>query len=250
MTSDNTTRAYEADWRDFTAWCDPRGLRALPAEPETVALYLTALDQAGRRPSTLRRRLAAIAQRHAAHSLAVPTTHPAVRGALQSIENTQALDAAVMAKAPLLPSELRRLVRLLPGGLSGARDRAILLVGQAGRLRRSDIVALDVADLAIEPSGMTLRSPDAFLARGTDEALCPVTATEDWLATSGIDDGPLFRSIDRFGRVSETRLSDRSVALIVKRAAQAAGLDASRYAASSLRSGAAIGALLARAEER
>jgi site-specific recombinase XerD len=250
MTSQSTVRAYEADWRDFNAWCDPRGLRALPAQPETVALYLAALDQSGRRPSTLRRRLAAIAQRHAAHGLAIPTIHPAVRGALQAIVKTQSLDAAVLAKAPLLPSELRRLVRLLPAGLAGMRDRALMLVGQAGRLRRSDIVALDVADLAIERAGMTLRPFDQFIHRGTGEALCPVAATETWLSESEISDGPLFRSIDRFGRISETRLTDRSVALIVKRAAQTAGLDATRYAAGSLRSGAAIDALLARAEER
>jgi site-specific recombinase XerD len=250
VTSEHTIRAYEADWRDFSAWCDPRGLRALPAEPETVALYLAALDQAGLRPSTLRRRLAAIALRHSMHGLAVPTTHPTVRGALRTIEGMHELDTAANAKAPLMPSELRRLVRLLPANISGTRDRAILLVGQAGRLRRSDIVALDVADLAIEHTGMTLRSSGQFLRRYADDALCPVAATEGWLQTSEITTGPLFRSIDRFGRLSDTRLNDRSVALIVKRAAEAAGLDASRYAAGSLRSGAAIDALLARAEDR
>jgi site-specific recombinase XerD len=247
MTSEHTLRAYRSDWRDFAHWCDSRGFRPLPADPETVALYVAALDQTGRRATTIRRRLAAIASRHINSGLASPTRHPAVRDALDAVEQAQALDASLRRKTPLLPSELRRLVRLLPPTLSGLRDRALLLVGQAGRLRRSELVALDVGDVAFDPGGMAIhRAGERVVTRSVERDACPVAATEDWLDAADIRAGPLFRPIDRFGRVGDGRLSDRSVALIVKRAVEAAGLDPARYAASSLRSGAAIGALLGR----
>jgi len=251
MTSDNTARAYAADWRDFSGWCDRRGLAALPASPETVALYIAAQDQAGRRAATIRRRLAAIAAQHDQHRLPAPTHAQVVHDALEAVVEMQRLEPAATRTAPLLPGDLRRMVRLLPATLGGLRDRALLLVGQAGVLRRSELVALDVEQVTIDGEALTLphlagRSSGARLSirRSADEASCPVVATEAWLAAAEIDRGPLFRPVDRFGRVGAERLSDRSVALAVKRACEAAGLDPTRYAAGSLRSGAAIAARL------
>ena len=247
----NTNRAYAADWRDWEGWCGRRGFRAQPAAPETVALYLRSLDEAGRRYSTIRRRLAAINHRHAAAALPSPAGDALVRSVLDEIRELQ--DLAQVGKTPLLAGDLRRMLAVLPNSAPGIRDRALLLVGFAGGLRRTDLVALDVEDIERQSEGMLLRlgagrnrrSRVIELARQPEPDMCVVGAAERWLDVSGIRTGPLFRSINRHGRIGERRLSDKSVALVVKRAAEEAGLDPSRYAANSLRSGADIARRLA-----
>ena len=242
----NTARAYAADWRDFEGWCRQQGFLALPAAPETVALYLRALEEAGRRSSTLRRRLAAIAWVHGRAGWPAPTTGELIRDVLDDVRQAEGLRRA--SKAPLLARDLRRKLDRLPDTLAGRRDRALLLVGFGGGLRRSELVALDVDDLAFRPDALALRAApvgrEIVLPRGAEPERCAVAATEAWIATAGIDSGPLFRPVTRSGRVRDTRLSDKAVALVVKRAAEGAGLDPARYAAHSLRSGAALSALL------
>lgn len=245
---DNTGRAYAADWRDWEGWCAKRGFRSLPAAPETVALYLRSLDEAGRRFSTIRRRLAAINQRHGAAALPSPTRDALIRSVLDEIRDVQNL--AQVGKTPLLTSDLRRMLATLPSSVPGIRDRALLLVGFAGGLRRSELVALDVEDVERRPDRLLLRlgtragqhrrANIVELARQSAPETCAVVAAESWLDAAGINVGPLFRSINRHGHISDRRLSDKSVALVVKRAAEEAGLDPARYAASSLRSGAEI----------
>jgi site-specific recombinase XerD len=243
-TSASTARAYAADWRDFDAWCERHGFRALPGAAETVALYLRSLDEAGRKLSTLRRRLAAIAHRHSAAGLPSPTDDALIREVLDEIGEVQEL--ASSGKAPLLTSDLRRMLAVLPASLAGLRDRSLLLTGFAGGLRRSELVALDVDDLDRDDAGIVLVIPARrrerrvrLLSRPAPDA-CPVRALDAWLSAAEIARGPLFRSINRHGQVGDSRLSDRAVALVVKRAAEGAGLDPRRYAAQSLRSGAAI----------
>ncbi|HEX5166407.1 MAG TPA: tyrosine-type recombinase/integrase [Thermomicrobiales bacterium] len=245
---DNTTRAYAADWRDWEGWCGRRGFRSIPASPEAIALYLRGLDNAGRRYSTIRRRLAAINQRHRAAKLASPTSDALVHDVMDDIREMQ--DLAQIGKTPLLTHDLRRMLAVLPASVSGIRDRALLLVGFAGGLRRSELVALDIDDIERQPDEMLVRLPAGRgrspretvveLPRQPEPATCAVAATEAWLDAGSLSDGPLFRSINRHGQIGERRLSDKSVALIVKRVAEDAGLDPARYAASSLRSGAAI----------
>src|SRR3954462_14922609 len=147
----NPRRAYAADWRAFTAWCDQHRLTTLPAAPETVALYLTA--HAGqRKASTLQRRLVAIAHAHAAAGVDSPTTSLAVRAVAAGIRRTHG--TAQQGKAPAQVDELRRMVATLGADLRGQRDRALLLLGFAGAFRRGELVALDVADVEMTPAGL------------------------------------------------------------------------------------------------
>jgi len=254
----NTRRAYRADWADFAAWCAVHRLAALPAAPETVALYLTDLA-ASRKTSTLQRRLSAISQAHKAADLDTPTGHRAVRAVWSGIR--RAKGTAQEGKAPAVTRDLRAMVAILPPTLPGTRDRALLLLGFAGAFRRSELVGLDVADVTTTRDGLVIdlrRSKTdqegegrrIGIPYGSRPATCPVRAVQDWLAASGLRTGPLFRGINRHGQVRATRLSDRAVALVVKRAAEAAGLDPARYAGHSLRAGLATAAAAAGVSER
>jgi site-specific recombinase XerD len=253
-----TRRAYAADWACFAAWCATRNVDALPAAPAAVAVYLAWLADGGRKVSTIGRRLVALAARHRETGLPLDTRHPAIARTLKGIRRT--LGAAPATKAAVTVEEVRALCAALPSSLAGLRDRALLLVGFAGAFRRSELVALRREDLEVRPEGIVLRlrrsktDPDGVgrpvaIPRGRRTEACPVAALDGWLAAAGIEDGPLFRAIDRTGRIADRALSDRAVALVVKRAAAAAGLDAARYAGHSLRAGFATSAARAGAEE-
>jgi site-specific recombinase XerD len=258
-----TRRAYASDLRHFDRWCTATGRRALPADPETVAEYLAELAEQSK-ASTLQRRLSAISQAHQFAGLESPTWHPAVRATLKGIRRSLASSAPERARAQgkeaLTVAQLLAMVALLPDDPRGHRDRALLLLGFASGLRRSELVALDVADLAWQPEGLVLRIDRSKTDQegagrrvgvpvGSGAATCPVAATRAWLATSGVAEGPVFRSIDRYGNLGG-RLSDRSVALTVKRAAQAAGFDPETVAGHSLRAGLATAAARAGKSER
>ncbi len=166
--------------------------------------------------------------------------------------------------APALADDVRAMVAALPETTAGARDRALLLLGFAGALRRSELVALDVADVdttraAREGLVVTVRRSKTDqegagqvvgLPRGQHAETCPDRALAAWLELAGIAAGPIFRAVDKAGRVRRTRLSGYDVARIVKRAAERAGLDPARYAGHSLRAGLATSAAIAGAEER
>jgi integrase len=255
--SANTRRAYRNDWARFAAWCAGHGLPSLPAAPTTVALYLTE-GVVSLSISTLGRHLVSIAQAHRAAGLATPTTDAIVASVWRGIRRTHG--TAQVGKSALLTDDLRGLVARLPEGAAGTRDRAMLLLGFAGAFRRSELVGLDVADLELRSEGLvvTLRrsktdqegaGQTVGIPFGRNPETCPVLAVRAWLELVGTV-GPLFVSVDRFGRVAPTRLSDRDVARIVKRAAEAAGLDPSRFAGHSLRSGLATSAAAAGVEER
>ncbi len=254
----NTRRAYRADWADFTAWCRDRRLTALPATPETVVLYLSDLAMS-RKTSTLQRRLSAISQAHKAADLETPTGHHAVRAVWSGIRRVKG--TAQEGKAPAVTRDLRAMVATLPGTLPGLRDRALLLLGFAGAFRRSELAGLDIADVTTTRDGLVVdlrRSKTdqegegrrIGIPYGSRPGTCPVRAVQDWLAAAKIASGPLFRGVNRHGQVGKTRLSDRAVALIVKRAAAAAGLDPARYAGHSLRAGLATSAAAAGVSER
>ena len=256
--ADNTRRAYKADWNDFEAWCRERGLSALPAAPETLAVYLTALART-RKTGTLRRRLSAISQAHRAAAQDSPTSHESVRALWAGIRRAKGL--AQQGKAPALVEQVRAMCESLPPDLLGTRDRALLLLGFAGALRRSELVALDVSDLQATAAGLvvTIRRSKTDqegagrkvgIPRGTSKQTCPVRSVGAWLQAAGIKEGALFRPISRHGQVRESRLSGQSVALVVKRRAQAAGLEAQRLSGHSLRAGLATSAAMAGASER
>lgn len=253
----STMRAYRSDWRHFDAWAAVRGLEALPAAPATVALYVTDLASWAA-VATIGRRLASITQAHGAADLESPVAHLLVRSTMQGIRRS--LGTAQASKTPALVADVKRMVAALPDGLLGDRDRALLLVGFAGAFRRSELVALSVEDLADTADGLivTIRRSKTDqegagrtvgIPYGSDPASCPVRAVRAWLASGGISDGALFRSVTRHGHLG-ARLSDKAVASVVKRSTERVGLDPARYAGHSLRSGLATSAAHAGASER
>ena len=236
-----TRRAYRSDFAAFTAWCAGRTLDPIPAAPETVAAFIADQANAGLRASTLGRRVAAIAYAHSLAGLEPPTNSKAVRVVLGGIRRK--IGTRPTQKAPATAERIAAMLAGLPDTLTGKRDRALLALGFAGAFRRSELVALELADLAVETEGVRVhirhsktdqegRGQEIAIPRGTK--LQPVRAVQDWLKAAKIEDGPVFRSIDRHGRIGAT-LSAQSVALIVKRHAEAAGLDPQEFAGHSLR---------------
>ena len=253
----NTLRAYHADWADFSAWCQARELPSLPAADSTVALYLTDMAKT-LRTSTLQRRLSAIAQAHKAAGH-VPLTKGRVSMVWQGIR--RAKGTAQKGKAPARTQEVRAMVATCRDGLLGTRDRALLLLGFAGAFRRSELVGLDVADLDFGRDGLTVTlrrsktdqegaGQKVGIPYGSTPATCPVRNLQEWLEGADVTSGPVFRGVNRWGQVNAARLTDRVVALVVKRCAEAAGLDPAQYAGHSLRAGLATAAAEAGVSER
>lgn len=278
--ADNTKRAYRADWQAFRRWCNGRGLEALPARPETVAMYVSSVAD-DYKASTLERKLAAISQAHKAAEVESPALtskeplHSVWAGIVRS--KTRATDKV----APALTEDIRQMIEHLPREdgpredaansselnsslsntsgpnppgsvssftLSALRDRALLLVGFAGALRRSELAGLQVDDVAVTAEGLRLvvrqaktdqegRGLVKGIRYGERRLTCPVRSLRDWCRAAAIDAGPIFRGVDRHGNVADLALSGRSVARIVKRAAKRAGLDPSQYSGHSLRAG-------------
>lgn len=259
--SENTLRAYRCDLADFEAWCLEHGAVPLPAEPGTIALYLTALAGAGAKASTIRRRLAALSQAHQLAGISPPPTADAiVRATMAGIRRT--IGTAPAQKIAAVTVELRRLLATCDRNTTaGARDAALFLVGFAGGFRRSELVALDVEDVTETGDGLRVKvrrsktDPEAQgrevgIPWGSHPETCPVRALRAWRELGGIDSGAVFRPVDRHGNVLADQLTAQSVALAVKRACRRAGLDPSRYAAHSLRSGLATSAAQGGAPER
>ncbi len=256
-----TERAYAHDWDDFSTFCEQHALEPLPAAPQTLALYLKALETrrshspAGIRVGTvglslptLRRRLAAIASRHASASLETPTDHPLVRKLLRRYSRNRG--TAAKKKEPLLVERLPALLMGMPDDLAAARDWALLLLGYAGAFRRSELVALDVEHLRFSKAGLYVwiaaakndprkKGRELYVPRlpaGSQNAtLCAVAALECWLGTVGAS-GPVFRTFDLRGRLTDTRLDPGDVARILRRRAANAGVEGD-FAGHSLRRG-------------
>ncbi len=253
----NTRRAYMADWGDFSSWCARHGFLPLPAQPGTVILYLTERSAAAK-VATLTRRLAAISQAHQAAGLESPTWSAAVRLFMAGLRREQG--SAPVSKRAILTRDLRAMLGAVPDTLAGLRDRSLLLAGYLGAFRRSELVALDAEDVEFTEQGMILRlrrsktDPEGKgakkgIPRGRPGA-CAVSALQEWTRAAGICDGPLFRPVDRHGRVLPRRLSAEAVALVVKRYAHAAGLEPAEVAGHSLRAGLATSAAMAGKSER
>jgi site-specific recombinase XerD len=257
--AENSRRAYRSDWRQFEEWCRSHGVISLPASPEAVALYLTALS-ADHKPASLQRKLTSITKAHQAAGFPTPASlqNAVVGETLKGIRRS--LGIAQPGKEPLLTADILEMLDGLGDGLLGCRDRALLLVGFAGGFRRSELVSLDVEDVNEMADGLVLRvrrsktDPEAKgttvgLPYGSTAATCPVRSYRAWIATAEITSGPVFRSVDRHGRVGRGRMNAGSVARLIKRAADAAGLDSASYAGHSLRAGFATQAFLNGAAE-
>lgn len=255
--ADNTRTAYDRDMNHLRQFCSEAGLQALPAEPATVALYVEycrKLCKAGSmRPATVARRLAGIGHAHKSSGYENPARHKSVRVQLQNLKRD--FGTVVSQPGAILANDVRSMIDATPGDtLQGIRDRALLLLGWYGALRRSELAGLDLADLALDADGVVLTLKNAKtdkdragqvvgIARVAGSPYCPVTALErylDELDAHGINSGRVFRSIRApFGKAATVRtsISGRGVNLIVKAAASRAGLNPDEYGAHSLRSG-------------
>ena len=239
-----TREAYASDWRDFAAWCALRGATALPAHQGIVAAYLSGLADSGRKASTIGRRAAAIGYHHKMAGHEPPTGSEGVKAVLRGIRRT--IGSAKLGKAPATADLIGQMVALCPDTMIGKRDRALLCLGFAGAFRRSELCALEVADLTEVPDGLRIlirRSKGDQEGQGQEVAiprgyrLRPVEAVQAWLAAAEISSGPVFRAVALGGKVSHAPLAEDSAARIVKRYARRVGLDPASYAGHSLRSG-------------
>lgn len=252
--ADNTIKAYSADWRDFADWCSYHKEQSLPASPETIVNYINDLaDDA--KANTVSRRITAISENHIAAGYDRennPAKAGIVRAAMSSIRREKG--TFQHGKAPILLETVHLLADNFVGDdLPVLRDKALLLLGFAGAFRRSELVNVQVEDLTFTPQGLLVFIPRAKgdqLGKGSTVAIpyapeakiCAVRAVHEWLTASGIKSGPLFRAFKRNMTIRKDQLSDKSVALIVKKHIKKAGLDETDFAGHSLRRGFATSA--------
>jgi integrase len=243
-----TLKAYRNDWRDFESWCRDHQLPSLPSTPETVALYIA--DRASTLASgTITRRLTSITKAHQAAGYTdspATTRHFVVGETLKGIRRT--IGTAQHGKDPLLSADIRRIVAARREDLLGLRDSALVLVGFAGGFRRSELAGIHISDLKFSSDGVviTVRKSktdqdgagrEVGLPFGNSQDTCPVRSLRQWLAASGISDGPVFRSVGRYGHVSRRGLHKDSIGKLLKRAAMRAGLQVDELSGHSLLAG-------------
>jgi site-specific recombinase XerD len=245
----NTLRAYTSDWNQFEAWCDERSLDPLPARPEAVATYLAALALSGKADSTIGRHLAAIGWKHRQDGQVPPSARDARRVIADTLAGIrrEARTRPSARKAAITARELAAMIAAAEGeGTRSVRDRAIMALGLAAALRRSELVALERRDVEMVDKGLklTLRHSKTdqegegqVIAVPTGKALKPVERLKAWLALRGADAGPLFYQIDPQGRLTDQPMSDRSIARLIQKYAGRIGLDPEMFAGHSLRAG-------------
>ena len=245
--ANNTLRAYYSDFKDFTIFCEKNGFSSIPTQPKIIALYITNLSKSSKF-STLKRRIASISVIHKLKGHYLDTKHPIIMENLHGIKRT--LGSRQKAKKPILINDLKLIIEAIHK--EKIRDKALILIGFAGGFRRSELVDIDYEDIEFVNEGVKIlikRSKTDQTGEGTIKAIpyfdnqefCPVIALKDYIEYK--------KSINiKIGKIFE--ISDKSVALIIKRYANKAGLDSSKYAGHSLRSGFATTAAEFGAEER
>ncbi len=228
-----TLRAYRADWAHFMGWCGEVALSPLPADPHTVAAYLASLAET-HGSAALSRRLAAIGQAHRLRGFDWMPGHPAIRHTLRGIARQHGKPAR--QAAALCTAEIRALVATCDDGPAGLRDRALLLVGFAGALRRSELVGIEGQHLQRVAGGFTLLLPrskgdqagrgvSVGIPAGRQPGTCPVAALAAWLEVSGASPGPVFRKVEASGAIAGRALSADAVRDILRSRAARAGLE-------------------------
>jgi site-specific recombinase XerD len=247
----STRTAYTSDFRDFAAWCESVGESALPASVGAVAAYIVALAQRGLKASTIKRRLAAVRYAHRLAKFEPPTSSEAVKAVHRGIRRSVGVrpDQKSAATAKIVAKMLRGIPS---DSFAGKRDKALLLVGFAGALRRSELTAIDFEHLAFTNEGVLLAIPKSKtdqegrgqeIAIPTGSKLRPVEALVAWIEAANIKSGPIFLRIRKSDRLMQERLTPCAVALIVKSRAAAARLDPAQWAGHSLRAGFVTSAL-------
>ena len=259
----NTVRAYKSDFKDFSLFCVQNGFKNLPSDPKIVSLYLTHLSTKDAKMSTLKRRLVSIGVIHRLKGHYLDTKHPSIIENIMGIKRRKG--SLQKGKKPILINHLREIIKVIDEqkkeSIKKLRDRSIILIGFSGGFRRNEIVSLDYDDLDFVTEGLKInlkRSKTDQYGEGSIKGLpyfdnskyCPVVTIKNWIETSKINSGPLFRRFTKGSNLSKNRLTDQSVALIIKNYLQLAGIDSKNYSGHSLRSGFATTAAESGAEER
>jgi len=260
--ANNTLRAYKSDFRDFRAFCFKHGLSSLPTEPKIVSLYLTNLSK-NFKISTLRRRLVSISMVHKLKGHYLDTKHPIIVENLMGIRRVKG--SIQKGKKPILINHLKSIINIINEQKieenKKLRDKSIILIGFGGGFRRSELVSIDYEDLEFVPEGLKItikRSKTDQFGEGmlkglpyfVDENYCPVKNLKKWLEISKIDTGPIFTRFSKGSLLTNKRLSDQSVVLLMKKYLTLAGIDNKNFAGHSLRSGFATVAAESGADER
>jgi site-specific recombinase XerD len=261
--ANNTIRAYKSDFNDFNLFCIQNGFKSLPSEPKIVSLYLTHLSTKDIKMSTLKRRLVSIGVIHKLKGHYLDTKHPSIIENIMGIKRRKG--SVQKGKKPILINNLKNIINAIDkekkDEIKKIRDRSIILIGFSGGFRRNEIVSLDYDDLDFVPEGLKItlkRSKTDQFGEGTLKGLpyfdssqyCPVLSLKKWIETSNIKSGPLFRRFSKGSKLTDYRLTDQTVALLIKKYLDLAGIDSKNYSGHSLRSGFATTAAESGAEER
>ena len=260
----NTSRAYKSDYKDFVSFCENINKKPINANVRDVSIYLTSLSKKNLKFSTIKRRLVSIvmANRMAGHY--IDTKHPIINENLKSIKRK--IGSAQVGKKPLSISDLKKIISTLTNNKKinknkKSRDKALILTGFSGGFRRSELINLNYQDIEFVEEGVKIllrKSKTDQFSEGFTKALpyftnpvfCPVVSLKEWLVTSSIKSNSIFRKISKSGKILNSRLTDQSVALILKYHMVQANLDPSNFSGHSLRSGFATATANSGADER
>ena len=261
--ANNTVRAYKSDFNDFSLFCSQNGFKSLPSDPKIISLYITHLSNKDMKMSTLKRRLVSIGVIHKLKGHYLDTKHPIIIENIMGIKRKKG--SIQQGKKPLLINNLKIIINVIDklnnANIKKFRDRSIILMGFSGGFRRNEIVSLDFDDLDFVTEGLKInlkRSKTDQFGEGLVKGLpyfnntqyCPVLSLKNWIEISKIRSGPLFRRFSKGSKLSENRLTDQTVAILIKKYLKLAGIDSKNYSGHSLRSGFATSAAESGAEER
>jgi len=261
--ANNTVRAYKSDFNDFSLFCVKNGLKSLPSDPKIVSLYLTYLSKKEVKMSTLKRRLVSIGVIHRLKGYYLDTKHPSIIENIMGIKRRKG--SIQKGKKPLLINNLKQIINVIDEDnnqeIKKSRDRSILLIGFSGGFRRTELVSLDYDDLDFVTEGVKInlkRSKTDQFGEGSTKALpyfdnskyCPVLSLKNWIKLTNIKSGPLFRRFAKGSKLTLNRLTDQTVALVIKKYLKLAGIESKNYSGHSLRSGFATSAAESGVEER
>ena len=260
--ANNTLRAYKSDFRDFGVFCAKHGFNSMPTEPKIVSLYLTHLS-ISTKISTLRRRLVSIGVVHKLKGHYLDTKHPVIIENLMGIKRKKG--SIQIGKKPILINHLKEIINVIDNQkiekIKKLRNRTLILIGFGGGFRRTELISIDYEDLDFVEEGLkiTLRrsKTDQFgegFVKGipyfTNEKYCPVMSLKNWINFSKIKTGPIFRRFAKGSILTDKRLTDQSVVLIIKDCLKLAGIENKNFSGHSLRSGFATVAAESGADER
>ncbi len=259
----NTIRAYKSDFKHFRAFCANNGFRSLPSESKIVSLYMTYLSTKDAKISTLRRRLVSIGMIHKLKGHYLDTKHPIIIENLMGIRRKKG--SYQKGKKPILINQLKAVINAIDNqkteDIKKTRDKTLILIGFGGGFRRMELVSIDYEDIEFVPEGVKINirrsKTDQFgegMIKGlpyfSNQIYCPVLHLKKWLEISNIKSGSLFRRFSKSFKLSNDRLTDQSVALILKNYLSAAGIENKNYSGHSLRSGFATVSAESGADER